>query len=71
MISILQFPFITPYFYTTQFLGSCTSPLQQWFLFGKIAENPIVTPSTSVQVITPSGVNKYLQSVTVEATAAA
>lgn len=71
MISILQYPFIDSYLYTTSFFKGCTSPLQQWLLFGKIAENPIVTPTTSVQVITPSGINRYLQSVTVEATTAA
>jgi hypothetical protein len=43
------------------------SPLATWFAFGKIAENPVVTPTTSVQVIKPSAVNRYLQSVTVEA----
>ena len=41
----------------------------QWLAFGKLAENPVVTPSTSVQVVRPSGANRYLESVTVEATA--
>lgn len=68
MTSILQYPFITPYEYSTMFLYT-SSPLEQWLLHGKIAENPIVTPSTTTQVIYPSGVNRYLQSVTVKATA--
>ena len=67
MISVLQYPFVTPYTYTTQFLTGCTSPLQQWLIYGKIPENPIVTPSSSVQVITASAANKYLKSVTVKA----
>lgn len=66
----LQFPFITPYIYATSFFGiGCRTPLQQWLLFGKIAENPVVTPTTTVQVIRPSAVNRYLETVTVEATA--
>lgn len=46
---------------------SSASPLATWLAFGKIAENPVVTPTTSVQVIRPSGANRYLQSVTVNA----
>lgn len=68
-MDVLQFPFITPYIYATSFLrGGCTSPLQQWLVFGRLPENPVVTPSTKVQVITPSSAKKYLASVTVEAT---
>ena len=69
-MNILQFPFITPYVYATNFFGTgYRTPLQQWLLFGKIAENPVVTPTTTVQVIRPSAVNRYLETVTVEATA--
>lgn len=67
-MDILQFPFITPYTYALSFTKGCGSPLQQWLVYGKIAENPVVTPSTTVQVVRPSGANRYLQSVTVEAT---
>lgn len=42
-----------------------------YFAFGKLPENPVVTPTTSVQVITPSAINRYLQSVTVNATTTA
>lgn len=57
-----------PYDYVAMFVTSAT-PLATWLAFGKIAENPVVTPTTSVQVIRPSGANRYLQSVTVEAVA--
>jgi hypothetical protein len=46
------------------------NPVFNWLTFGKIPENPIVTPTTAVQVVTPSAINRYLQSVTVEATSA-
>lgn len=68
MTSVLQYPFITPYEFTTMFFNYST-PLEQWLLHGKIAENPIITPSTSAQVVRPSAVNRYLESVTVEAKA--
>lgn len=67
-MDILQYRFLTPYNYSTLF-WKCGSPLINWLAFGKLAENPVVTPSTSVQVVRPSGVNRYLESVTVEATA--
>ena len=67
-MNVLQFPFITPYSFTVSFFDKgCNTPLQQWFLYEKIAENPVVTPTTTVQVIKPSAVNRYLESVTVEA----
>lgn len=68
-MDILQFPFITPYTYALSFTRSNASPLQQWLMFGKLPENPVITPSTTVQVVRPSSVNRYLESVTVEATA--
>lgn len=43
-------------------------PMIGWLLNGKIAENVVVTPSSSTQVITASGPNRYLNSVTVTAT---
>jgi hypothetical protein len=43
------------------------NPVVSWLAFGKLPENPVVTPSSTVQVITPSAENKFLQSVTVEA----
>lgn len=68
MFSILQYPFVTPYTYAASFITDST-PLMRWLLNGKIAENPIVIPTTREQVIRPSGANRYLQSVTVKATA--
>jgi hypothetical protein len=54
-----------PLFFNGYF--STLNPLSRWFAFGKIPENPVVTPSSSVQVIRPSAQNRYLESVTVEA----
>jgi hypothetical protein len=47
----------------------CTSlnPVVNWLAFGKLPENPIITPSATVQVVAPSAENRYLQTVTVEA----
>jgi hypothetical protein len=42
-----------------------TRGLIDWLVFGKIGENPVVTPTSSTQVITPTAVNRYLESVTV------
>lgn len=66
MNDVIQYRFLTPYNYVAMFTSSA-SPLATWLAFGKIAENPVVTPTTSVQVINPSGANRYLQSVTVNA----
>lgn len=44
----------------------CGNPVFNWLAFGKLPENPIVTPTTSTQLIAPTSVNKYLQSVTVK-----
>jgi hypothetical protein len=38
-----------------------------YFAFGKLPENPVITPGTTVQVVRPSAANRYLQTVTVEA----
>ena len=74
MISILQYPFVTPYYnavYTTRY-NACHSdviysPLFQWLLNGKINENPVVQPTNVEQIIRPSGVNRNLETVTVRA----
>lgn len=70
-MDVLQFPFITPYTYAASFTSRHASPIQQWLIFGKLPENPVITPSTSVQIVRPSSVNRYLESVTVEATTTA
>jgi hypothetical protein len=41
------------------------NPLTVWLTFGKLPENPVITPNTTTQVITPSAINRYLESVTV------
>lgn len=43
----------------------CGNPVFSWLSFGKLPENPVVTPNTSTQVVTVSSLNRYLQSVTV------
>ena len=43
-----------------------SSPVYRWLMAGKIPESPIVTPTNVTQVITPSGVNRALQTVTVK-----
>ena len=42
-------------------------PVLSYITFGKLPENPVVTPSSSVQLIAPSNINRFLQTVTVEA----
>ena len=49
-------------------LGNClcnVNPITKWLAFGKLPENPIITPNSSTQVVTASAENKFLQSVTV------
>lgn len=67
MADILQYRFITPYNYAASFIYN-TSPLTAWLVYGKLAENPIVEATTYDQAITPSGENRYLESVTIKAT---
>lgn len=42
------------------------SPISRWLAFGKLPENPVITPNTTTQVVIPSAENKFLQSVTVK-----
>ena len=48
-------------------VSQCGNSVFSWIAFNKLPENPVVTPSSSVQVVTPSAFNRYLQSVTVNA----
>lgn len=41
------------------------TPINRWLVFGKLPENPVITPSTSVQVVSPSAENRFLETVTV------
>lgn len=67
MNSILEYPFMTPYSVCIGYIDSMSEiPLiMKRMLNGKIAENPVVTPSSDAQIVEPSGVNRYLQSVVV------
>jgi hypothetical protein len=66
MISPVLFPCLTyGGILRTQFC--CSNTVTNWLAFSKLPENPVVTPTSSVQVITPSAENRYLNSVTVEA----
>lgn len=66
MISPLCFPNLSYPTFLSNNLNSIP-PLTKWFAFGKLPENPVVTPTSSVQVVRPSAENKFLESVTVEA----
>lgn len=46
-------------------MGLCKNPVFYWLAFEKLPENPVVSPSGSTQVVAPSAVNRYLQTVTV------
>lgn len=68
MISVIQYPFFNMQSNAIYTIGGCYfSPVVSWLLNGKIAENPVVTPSSTVQVVKPTAQNRFLQSVTVEA----
>lgn len=47
--------------------SAVTNPVFAWMTFGKIPENPVVTPTNAVQIISPSANNRFLQTVTVNA----
>lgn len=64
MVSILQYPFITPYTFAISFIEN-NSILNEWLLNGRIAENPIVEPTNNDVVVQPSAKNRYLETVTV------
>lgn len=69
MVSYNKYPFFTPFSLVEAIVSpvvcNCGSPVFNWLSFGKLPENPVVTPSGSTQVIAPSSVNRYIQSVTV------
>jgi hypothetical protein len=66
MMSPLTFSNLTyGFLISTRFCGN-TSPLVRWLAFGKVPENPVVTPNSSTQVIRPSAENRFLETVTVE-----
>jgi hypothetical protein len=66
MLTPLMFPNLTyGVILSSRFCGNVT-PLVNWLAFGKLPENPVVTPSTSTQVVRPSAENRFLETVTVE-----
>lgn len=64
MVSILQYPFITPYTFAISFIEN-ESILSEWLLNGRVAENPIVEPTNNTIVVQPSAKNRYLETVSV------
>lgn len=67
MISVIQYPFFNAYANTVYHIGGCSfSPVFEWLLHGKIAENPVITPTDTQQIVRPSSVNRYLESVVVK-----
>lgn len=64
MVSILQYPFVTPFTYAASFVENA-SPLVKWYLNGKLGEQVQVKPSNKMQVIEPSSRNRFIQNVTV------
>jgi hypothetical protein len=71
MVPFFNYGTVTPFLLTkltTSWL--CPNPCQimNYLTFGQIAENPVITPSSSVQVVRASAPNRFLNSVTVNAT---
>jgi hypothetical protein len=64
-----QFPVLTPLSLVELMVRpgvyNCGNPVFAWLSFGKLPENPVVTPTSSRQVITASSINRYLNTVTV------
>jgi len=73
MFNVLEYSQVHPYGYCLSAITygheSCTlnsSPVYRWLLAGKLPESPIVTPTNTIQTVTPSGANRTLQTVTVK-----
>ena len=73
MFNVLEYSRVRPYGYCLSTIGYGreksalnSSPVYCWLLAGKIPESPIITPTNVAQVITPSGANRTLQTVTVK-----
>lgn len=73
MFNVLEYSRVRSYGYCLGTIGYGqkksalnSSPVYCWLLAGKIPESPIITPTNVTQVITPSGVNRTLQTVTVK-----
>lgn len=70
MLYPTQIPYINPISLVSQIIGpgleSCGNPIFAMLTFGKIPENPVITPKSTMQLVTPSATNRYLQTVTVK-----
>ncbi len=73
MFNVLEYSRVRPYGYCLSTISYGqekstlnSSPVYRWLLTGKIPESPTITPTNVTQVITPSGVNRTLQTVTVK-----
>lgn len=68
MFTCLQYPTVSSesvVIYAIDRSGSLQkNPVYNWMLFGKIGENPVVSPAYYTQVTTPSGKNRVLTEVT-------
>jgi hypothetical protein len=71
MLYPTQVPSITSFELVRQLVSpglyNCGNPIFSLLTFNKLPENPVITPTTSVQVVRPSAFNRYLESVTVNA----
>lgn len=73
MFNVLEYSHVRPYGYCLSAISYKreksalnSSPVYRWLMAGKVPESPIVTPTNVTQVITPSGANRALQTVTVK-----
>ena len=66
MLSPIKFPSLTyGGLLLSRFCGN-TNSVVRWLAFGKLPENPVITPTSSTQVVRASAENKFLETVTVE-----
>jgi hypothetical protein len=71
MIPFYSYGSFTPFAltkFTNNWLCPNVCPVVSYLTFGKVGENPVVTPSANVQVIRASAPNRFLNTVTVKAT---
>ena len=69
MFSPINYPFFNQFSLISCYVRpTCENacPVVSYLAFGKLPENIVVTPNTTTQVIRPSSVNKFLQTVTVK-----
>jgi hypothetical protein len=69
MVQYKNYPYFTPMAFVEWIVSdgvrSCRNPVFYQLAFGKIPETPVVTPSSVQQVVRPSAVNRYIDSVVV------